>query len=69
MSRHVSVEGLKVPKFHARSRTWNRWLDPQDRLRIGKDGKWESSANPNCTANRNEDRFLKRSIILKNNIL
>ena len=68
MSRHVSVEGLKIPKKHARDRTWMRWIDPMGReIKAGK--YWQPSANPNCTANRNEDRFLKRSIVLKNNIL
>ena len=70
MARHVSIEGIKIPKKHARDRTWNRWIDPMNReRRYGEHDRkhlWQEASNPMCSIGRNEDRFLKRSLVIKN---
>lgn len=51
------------PKNGASARTIRRWEDPTNRTRYGIEGKLEPSANPNCTANRNINRFKRRNTV------
>ena len=48
------------PKQNARVRTLKRWANPTNRPAIGYGGH-----NPNCTRNRNVERFDKRKSLIK----
>ena len=51
------------PRGNASNRTLRRWTNPTERTRWNTFTKeWESSANPNCTRNRNIERFDKRKL-------
>lgn len=61
----MSKRADKPPK-HANPRTIKRWLDPANRTIIDiYTNKIIPSANPNCTRERNPERFAKRKELLK----
>lgn len=50
-----------LPRKNASNRTIKRWLDPDNRTILDIEGKeWIPSANPSCTAGRNNKRFNDR---------